>query len=142
MEKDGSLSDYGKKEQSASTGGFRMFRNLVRFATLDVTCSIFTDLKREHNAVAEARKLKIPIVAIVDTNCDPTLVSHPIPGNDDSIRSIRLILSAIAERLQNSRPKPIETSSEADATDNSGEAEVTPVAPPVEAAPVEAAPCT
>ena len=108
-----------------------MFRNLDGIRHLDKSpdAIFIIDLKREHNAVAEARKLKIPIVAIVDTNCDPTLVSHPIPGNDDSIRSIRLILSAIAERLQNSRPKPIETSSEADATDNSGEAEVTPVAP-------------
>ena len=143
MEKDGSLSDYGKKEQSMlRREASRMFRNLDGIRHLDKSpdAIFIIDLKREHNAVAEARKLKIPIVAIVDTNCDPTLVSHPIPGNDDSIRSIRLILSAIAERLQNSRPKPIETSSEADATDNSGEAEVTPVAPPpVEAAPVEAA---
>jgi len=48
-------------------------------------------LKREHNAVAEARRLKIPLVALVDTNCDPDLVDYPIAGNDDAIRSVRLI---------------------------------------------------
>ncbi|MEK9864615.1 MAG: 30S ribosomal protein S2, partial [Verrucomicrobiota bacterium] len=79
----------------------RMFRNLDGIRHLDKSpdAIFIVDLKREHNAVAEARKLRIPIVAIVDTNCDPTLVTHPIPGNDDSIRSIRLILSAIQENL-------------------------------------------
>ena len=43
------------------------------------------DIKREHNAIAEARKLRIPIVALVDTNCDPELVDYPIAGNDDAI---------------------------------------------------------
>jgi small subunit ribosomal protein S2 len=47
------------------------------------------DIKRERNAVAEARRLKIPVVAIVDTNCDPDLVDYPIAGNDDAIRSVR-----------------------------------------------------
>jgi len=47
------------------------------------------DIKREHNAVAEGRRLKIPIVALVDTNCDPELVTYPIAGNDDAIRSVR-----------------------------------------------------
>ena len=58
------------------------------------------DVKREHNAVAEARRLKIPIVALVDTNCDPGLVTYPIAGNDDAIRSVRLILSTISQTLQ------------------------------------------
>jgi len=44
------------------------------------------DIKREHNAVAEARRLKIPLVAVVDTNCDPDLITYPIAGNDDAIR--------------------------------------------------------
>ena len=54
------------------------------------------DIKREHNAVAEARKLKIPIVALVDTNCDPDLVTYPIAANDDAIRSVRMIMATIA----------------------------------------------
>ena len=57
------------------------------------------DVKREHNAVAEARRLKIPVVAIVDTNSDPDLVDYPIAGNDDAIRSVRLILSAIVQAV-------------------------------------------
>ncbi|MCS7192166.1 MAG: 30S ribosomal protein S2 [Armatimonadetes bacterium] len=55
------------------------------------------DIKREEIAIREAHKLGIPIVAIVDTNCDPELVDYPIPGNDDAIRSIRLITGKIAE---------------------------------------------
>jgi small subunit ribosomal protein S2 len=57
------------------------------------------DIKREHNAVNEGRRLGIPIVAIVDTNCDPDLVDYPIPGNDDAIRSVRLILSAVTNAI-------------------------------------------
>ena len=57
------------------------------------------DIKREHNAVAEARRLKIPVVAIVDTNCDPDLVDFPIAGNDDAIRSVRMILATIGQTI-------------------------------------------
>ena len=57
------------------------------------------DIKREHNAVAEARKLKIPVVAIVDTNCDPDPVDHPIPCNDDAIKAIRLITTVVADTI-------------------------------------------
>ena len=57
------------------------------------------DIKREHNAVAEARRLKIPVVAIVDTNCDPDLVDYPIAGNDDAIRSVRMILATVGQTL-------------------------------------------
>ena len=55
------------------------------------------DTKKEHIAVAEARKLGIPIVAVVDTNCDPEDIDYPIPGNDDAIRSIRIFLAKVAE---------------------------------------------
>jgi small subunit ribosomal protein S2 len=55
------------------------------------------DIKREHNAVAEARRLKIPVVAIVDTNCDPDLVDYPVAGNDDAIRSVRMILATFGQ---------------------------------------------
>jgi small subunit ribosomal protein S2 len=57
------------------------------------------DIKREHNAVAEARRLKIPVVAVVDTNCDPDLVDFPIAGNDDAIRSVRMILATIGQTI-------------------------------------------
>ncbi len=62
------------------------------------------DTNKEHLAVAEARKLNIPVIAILDTNCDPDLVDYPIPGNDDAIRSAALltkvVASAVAEGLQ------------------------------------------
>ena len=58
------------------------------------------DPRKEHNAIAEARKLHIPIVAIVDTNCDPDEVDYVIPGNDDAIRAIRLISSVMANAIQ------------------------------------------
>ena len=57
------------------------------------------DPKREYNAVREARNIGIPIVAILDTNCDPEEVDYPIPGNDDAIKSISLISSAIANKI-------------------------------------------
>ncbi|MBI3180100.1 MAG: 30S ribosomal protein S2 [Deltaproteobacteria bacterium] len=55
------------------------------------------DTKKEHIAVAEARKLKIPVVAIVDTNCDPDEIDYLIPGNDDAIRSIRMFVTKAAD---------------------------------------------
>ncbi|MFE3290899.1 30S ribosomal protein S2 [Rhodococcus sp. NPDC059234] len=62
------------------------------------------DTNKEHLAVSEARKLNIPVIAILDTNCDPDLVDYPIPGNDDAIRSAALltkvVASAVAEGLQ------------------------------------------
>ena len=61
------------------------------------------DPRKEHNAIAEARKLHIPIVAIVDTNCDPDEVDYVIPGNDDAIRAIRLIASTMANAMQEGR---------------------------------------
>ena len=61
------------------------------------------DPRKEHNAIAEARKLHIPIVAIVDTNCDPDEVDYVIPANDDAIRAIRLISSTMANAVQEGR---------------------------------------
>lgn len=57
------------------------------------------DIKMEQNAVSEAKKLDIPIIAIVDTNCDPDLVDLPIPGNDDAIRACQLIAGRIADAI-------------------------------------------
>jgi small subunit ribosomal protein S2 len=57
------------------------------------------DLKKERNAMLEAKKLNIPIVALVDTNCDPEEVDYPIPANDDAIKSIKLITEKIAEAV-------------------------------------------
>ena len=61
------------------------------------------DPRKEHNAIAEARKLHIPIVAIVDTNCDPDEIDYVIPANDDAIRAIRLIVATMANAVQEGR---------------------------------------
>ena len=106
MFSDGSAGKYGKKEQSALGRELeRLIKNLDGLRALDKQpdAMFIVDIKREHNAVAEARKLKIPIVAIVDTNCDPDLVDYPIPGNDDAIRSVRLILAGITDTCGRAR---------------------------------------
>ena len=102
METDGSINDYVKQEQSMirreharQVKYFDGIRNMEKFPA----AMFVVDVKREHNAVAEARRLKIPVVAIVDTNCDPDLVDYPIAGNDDAIRSVRIILSAIVQAV-------------------------------------------
>jgi small subunit ribosomal protein S2 len=61
------------------------------------------DPKKESIAVEEARRLAIPIVAIVDTNCDPTGIDYPVPGNDDAIRAVRLITSRMADAVNEGR---------------------------------------
>jgi small subunit ribosomal protein S2 len=57
------------------------------------------DIKKEHIAVSEARKLNIPVFAMLDTNCDPDLVDYPIPANDDAIKSIQLITRIFADAI-------------------------------------------
>jgi len=61
--------------------------------------AIVVDQKREMTAIRECRKLGIPIVSILDTNCDPDLVDIPIPGNDDAVRSIKLILKSVTDSI-------------------------------------------
>jgi small subunit ribosomal protein S2 len=100
METDGTINNYVKQEQSVIR---REAARLVKFfdgiRTMDKLpgAMFVVDIKREHNAVAEARRLKIPVVAIVDTNCDPDLVDYPVAGNDDAIRSVRMILATIGQ---------------------------------------------
>ena len=106
MEADGTMREYTKKEQAAfNREHSRLVRNLdgIRHMEKYPDAMFVIDVKREHNAVAEARKLKIPIIAITDTNCDPDLVDYPIPGNDDAIRSVRLLLSAVTNTIAKAR---------------------------------------
>ena len=103
---DGTLNNYGKKEQSSlRREAARLLKNLegIRSMQKYPSAMFVVDIKREHNAVAEARRLNIPIVAIVDTNCDPDLVTYPIAGNDDAIRSVRMILSIVVQTITQSR---------------------------------------
>jgi small subunit ribosomal protein S2 len=61
--------------------------------------AIIIDQKREMTAIRECRKLGIPVISILDTNCDPDLVDIPIPGNDDAVRSIKLILKSLTDNI-------------------------------------------
>jgi small subunit ribosomal protein S2 len=103
MEKEGTLAQYGKQEESAyrrEMGRHHKYLDGIRGVVEKFPAAMFViDVKREHNAIAEARRLKIPIVAIVDTNCDPDLVDYPIAGNDDAIRSVRLILTTVVQTI-------------------------------------------
>jgi small subunit ribosomal protein S2 len=102
MEADGTINNYVKQEQSVIR---REAARLVKFfdgiRSMDKLpgAMFVVDIKREHNAVAEARRLKIPVVAIVDTNCDPDLIDYPVAGNDDAIRSVRMILATIGQTI-------------------------------------------
>ena len=66
-------------------------------------CLFIIDPANEMTAIAEARKIGIPIVAVCDTNSDPDLIDFPIPGNDDAIRAIRLITSLVADAVHQGR---------------------------------------
>ncbi|HEX5445123.1 MAG TPA: 30S ribosomal protein S2, partial [Pirellulales bacterium] len=96
------LQSYSKKMQSALNREYRkMFRNLNGMRTMNrlPECLVVIDPRKEHNAVFEARKLGITTVALIDTDCDPDLVDLPIPGNDDSIRSIELVMHQLADAV-------------------------------------------
>ncbi|MEX2382257.1 MAG: 30S ribosomal protein S2 [Opitutales bacterium] len=103
MEEDGSLAKLPKKEGAAIKREMaRMHRNFEGLLDLsDMPTALFVvDIKNEEIAVAEARRLEVPIVALVDTNSDPTLVQYPIPGNDDAVKSITIIINTIVEYIQ------------------------------------------
>jgi small subunit ribosomal protein S2 len=101
----------------------KLSRNLGGIATLDrLPEAIFViDTKKEHIAVTEANKLGLPVVAVVDTNCDPDVINFVIPGNDDAIRSGALMCRVIADAVVEGRfvahnrpaPKPAANGSEA-----------------------------
>jgi small subunit ribosomal protein S2 len=96
------LSTYSKKMQSALMCEYRkMYRNLHGIRTMHrlPECLVVIDPKKERNAIREAQKLGITTVALIDTDSDPDVVDLPIPGNDDSIRSIELIVRQLADAI-------------------------------------------
>ncbi len=96
------IHSYSKKMQSALNREYRkMFRNLNGIRTMNrlPECLVVVDPKKEKNAVREARKMGITTVALIDTDSDPDEVDVPIPGNDDSIRSIELIMRLLADAI-------------------------------------------
>jgi len=103
MEADGSLSKLPKKEGSAIRREMeRMNRNFEGIVKMEKppAAMVVIDVRYEDIAVAEAKRCKIPVAALVDTNSDPSLVDYPIPGNDDAVKSIRIILEVIVEGVQ------------------------------------------
>lgn len=102
MQEDGSINRFPKKEillmekerikLERNVGGIKDMRNLP-------SVIFIIDPRKESIAVSEAQKLNIPVVAVADTNCDPDGIDYLIPGNDDAIRSIRLVSSMIAEAI-------------------------------------------
>ncbi|MDF7806085.1 30S ribosomal protein S2 [Pontiellaceae bacterium B12219] len=103
MQNDGTMEKMLKKEVSVLRRELtKLERNLGGIAAMEKKpgALFVVDLKREHLALAEAARLNIPIVALVDTNADPDLVDYPIPGNDDSLRSIGLISDILGETIK------------------------------------------
>lgn len=108
MSQDGSFEKFTKKEVlklekerkklEKTLGGIRNMNRLPGIVYI-------VDTKKEKIAVAEANRLKIPVVAILDTNSDPDLVDYPIPGNDDAIKSIKLITKLIADAVLQGKQK-------------------------------------
>jgi small subunit ribosomal protein S2 len=97
----------GKQEIAAiRREGEKLKRNLEGIRTMEKAPDVMVviDTTREAIAVAEARRLNIPVVAIVDTNSNPELVSYPIAGNDDAIRAIRTILQKLVDAIVSQSP--------------------------------------
>ncbi len=119
MQEDGTFDMLPKKEVSKLTneisklekylGGVKEMKKLP-------SALFIVDPRKERNAIAEARKLHIPIVAIVDTNCDPDEVDYVIPGNDDAIRAIKLISQTMANAVVEGRQGE-DAAEETEATD-------------------------
>lgn len=109
MEEDGSLANYTKKEAiimmkekaklEKNLGGIKEMKKLP-------DALFVVDPKAEHNAVAEAKILNIPVFGIVDTNCDPDEVDYVIPANDDAIRAVKLIVTAMADAVCEAKGEP------------------------------------
>ncbi|MEM9827141.1 MAG: 30S ribosomal protein S2 [Planctomycetota bacterium] len=96
------INDYSKKMQSSLSREYRkMYRNLNGLRTMNrlPECLFLVDPGKEKNAVREAKRLGITTVALIDTDSDPTQVDLPIPGNDDGIRSVELILRHMADAV-------------------------------------------
>jgi small subunit ribosomal protein S2 len=102
IEKQPEFKSMSKKELAAlNREREKLLRNLRGIRDMDglPDAVVVVDSARESIAIAEARRLSIPIVAIVDTNADPALIDYPIPANDDAIRSIRIILQQLVDAI-------------------------------------------
>ena len=106
MSQNGTWASLSKKETARLTKEKeKLLRNLEGIRTMaSLPQAIYiVDPKREALAVEEARRLNIPIVGLVDTNCDPDFIDYPVPGNDDALKSIKIITSLIAQSINEGR---------------------------------------
>lgn len=104
MEQEGELEKLpGKEEAAIRRQMSRMNRNFEGILNIkELPAALFViDTKNEEIAVAEANRLGIPVIGLVDTNSDPSIIKFPIPGNDDAVKSIRIIVETILEAAQN-----------------------------------------
>jgi small subunit ribosomal protein S2 len=111
MEEDGSLDKmHGKESAAIKRQMARMHRDFEGLLNLQgLPGALFVvDSFNEEIAVAEANRLKIPVIALVDSNSDPSVLSHPIPGNDDSTKSIRIIIDVILDSIQSGATKRVQ----------------------------------
>ena len=119
MQEDGTFDMLPKKEVAAKQKEiFDLEKNLGGIKTMEqLPDAIFiVDPRKERNAVLEAKRLGIPVIAIVDTNCDPDDADYVIPGNDDAIRAIKLISSVIADAVIEGKQGEQFAEAEAEAT--------------------------
>ena len=116
MEEDGTFAMLPKKEVIKHQGEIEKLEKYLGGVKemKKIPAALFiVDPRKERNAIAEARKLNIPIVAIVDTNCDPDEIDYVIPGNDDAIRAIRLIAATMANAAIEGRQGEVAVAEEA-----------------------------
>jgi ribosomal protein S2, bacterial type len=102
MEQDGTFALLPKKEVillQKEAAKLEKFLGGIKHMEQLPQAMFIIDPRKEHNAIAEARKLNIPVFGIVDTNCDPSLVDYVIPANDDAIRAVRLIVGKMADAV-------------------------------------------
>jgi len=129
MEADGTFAMLPKKEVIKHQGEIEKLEKYLGGVKemKKIPAALFiVDPRKERNAIAEAKKLNIPIVAIVDTNCDPDEIDYVIPGNDDAIRAIRLIAGAMASGVIEGRQgedAPVEAVEAVEATETEAAAE-------------------
>ena len=119
MEANGQLAVYTKKEQAVLLQKKERLENFLGGikGMKKLPDAIFVvDPLEEHNAVAEARKLNIPVFALIDTNADPDLVDFPIHSNDDAVRSIKLMVSVIADAILEAKGGVLEVAHQEDET--------------------------
>ena len=130
LDESGTLAKLPKKEAaSIRRETAKLHRNLDGIKTMDKVPDVvfIVDPKKEHIAVAEAKKLGIPIVGLIDTNCDPDTVDFVIPGNDDAIRSIRVVANRIIEAVMDGKGQYVKEEPEEDTDFDQSPPELGPV---------------